>query len=68
MWKVIGVDDDRINVRILIRGARLSCILCRCQTSIFGGVDGEKRVEWIIVIVLLDTVTVEAFYIKQTAV
>ena len=66
--KIIGVDCPCVNIRIFIRGACLCCILSRCETIIFGGVNGEKGVKWIIVVVLFDTITGETFYIKQTAV
>jgi hypothetical protein len=46
----------------------LDCILSRCETVISGGVDGEKGMKRIIVVILLDAVAVEAFYVKQTAV
>lgn len=46
----------------------MDCVLSRCKTVILGGVDGKKGMERIIVVVLLDTVAVEAFDIKKTAV
>jgi hypothetical protein len=46
----------------------LDCILSWCETVIFGGVNGEKGMERIIVVILLDAVAVEAFYVKQTTV
>jgi hypothetical protein len=57
-----------MDVGVYVSGAGLDCILSRCEAVIFGGVDAEKGMERIIVVILLDAVAVEAFYIKQTSV
>lgn len=68
MWKIIGVDGCGIDIRILICGAGLLCILSRCKTGIFFGVDGEKGMKRIVVVVQFDAIAVEAFNVEQTAV
>jgi hypothetical protein len=68
VWKIVWIDGCCIDIGIFICGTGLLCILSRCQTSIFFGFDGEKGVEWIIVVVEFDAITVEALYIKQAAV
>jgi hypothetical protein len=68
MWKIIWVDGCCVDIRVHVSGGGSNCVLSGCKTVVFLGFYGEKGMEQIIVVVELDPVTAEAFYVEETAV
>jgi hypothetical protein len=68
MWKFIWVDGCCVNIRVHVSGGSSNCVFSRYKTVVFCGIYGEKGMERIIVVIELDLTTVEAFYVKKTAV
>jgi hypothetical protein len=68
MWKIIWVDGFCVDIRVHVSGGGSNCVFSGYKTVVLLRFYGEKGMEWIIVVVELDPVTAEAFYVEETAV
>ena len=68
MWKIIWVDGCCVDIRVHVSCGGPNSVLSGYKTVVFIGFYGEKGMERIIVVVELDPITTEAFYVEETAV